>query len=174
VRLGETVQFIGGAGIDTASDAEGNITITNSAESGNFNNLTDINTAGVTIDEIYEAAIVTLRVDNVGTTAYNFNSHYSGNNPTIYAISGTTIAFDLNEIPGHPFQIQNSAGVNFNSGLVHVSVNGTISTGAAAQGKDSGTIYWRIAEGVSGTYRYQCASHAPMVGTIIIKRLSLI
>jgi hypothetical protein len=35
-------------------------------------------------------------------------------------------------------------------------------------------LYWRIPETISGNYRYQCSSFAPMVGAITIKRLSVI
>ena len=175
ISQGETVQFIGGAGINTATDADGNITISNSfAESTSFANLADADVANLTIDQVYEPAIALLRVDNVGTTAYTFNSHYSGNNPTIYALGGTTLAFHLASISGLPFEIQDPTGVPYNTGLVHVAVNGTISIGAAAQDKDSGTLYWRVPESISGNYRYQCASFTPMVGAITVKRLSTI
>jgi hypothetical protein len=175
VNLGETVQFLGGAGIETESDADGNITISNTfAESTTFSNLTDATLAGLSIDNVYESAIATLRVDNTGITAYTFPSHYTGNNPTIFALAGTTIAFDLTDIPSLPFEIQNSAGQAYNIGLVHVAPNGTVSTGADAQGKSSGTLYWRINESVSGTFRYQCQTQAPMVGAITVKRLSVI
>ena len=175
ISQGETVQFIGGAGIETATDADGNITISNSfAESTSFANLADVDTANITIDQVYEPAIATLRVDNVGTTAYTFNSHYSGNNPTIYVLAGATIAFHLAAIPSLPFQIQDPTGVAYNTGLVHVAIDGTVSTGSAAQNKDSGTLYWRVPETISGNYRYQCSSFAPMVGAITVKRLSTI
>jgi plastocyanin len=174
ISNGETVQIIGGTGITTASDAEGNITITAAAASTTFATLTDASTASLTIDKIYEPAIAMLRVDNVGTSAYTFNSHYAGNNPTIYALAGTTIAFDLSAVPGHPFQIQDSAGDPYNTGLVHVSTTGVVSIGAAAQDKSTGTLYWRVPESIFGTYRYQCQSHVAMVGAITIKRLSVI
>lgn len=122
----------------------------------------------------FEPAIAVLRVANNSTTAYTFNSHYSGDNPNLYAISGTTIAFDLSNISGHPFEIQNSLGNQFNTGLVHVASNGLVSLGQAAQGKDSGTLYWRIPESISGVYGYQCQIHSGMAGSITVKRLSLI
>jgi len=171
---GETLQFLGGAGITTATDAEGNVTITNTVAGNSFNVLSDVATASLTIDKTYEPAIAMLRVDNNGTTSYTFSSHYSGNNPTIFALAGTTIAFDLDAIPGLPFEIQNSLGDPFNTGLVHVDTDGTVSTGSAAQGKSSGTLYWRIPESISGGYRYQCQISAPMVGAITVKRLSVI
>lgn len=172
ISAGETIQFIGGTGITTASDAEGNITITSTAAAGTFTGLTEVSTASLTIDQIYEPAIVTLRVDNVGTGAYTFSPHYSGNNPTIYAISGTTIAFNLSEISGHPFEIQDNTLSPFDTGLVHVATDGTVSTESAAQGKSSGTLYWRIPETEGGTFVYQCQSHASMFGVISVKRFS--
>jgi plastocyanin len=174
ISNGETVQIIGGTGITTASDAEGNITITATNPGTTFQTLTDVQTASLTIDKIYEPAIAMLRIDNVGTSAYTFNSHYAGNNPTIYVLAGTTIAFDLSAIPGHPFQIQDSAGDPYNTGLVHVSTTGVVSIGAAAQDKSTGTLYWRVPESIFGTYRYQCQLHVAMVGGITIKRLSVI
>ena len=173
ISNGETVQIIGGTGITTASDAEGNITITASAVGvTTFSALSDVTTASIDIGKIYEPAIAMLRVDNVGTSAYTFPSHYSGNNPTIYAISGTTIAFDLDEIAGHPFEIQDNTLSALTSNLVHVTSTGTVSINSAAQGKSSGTLYWRIPEGSPGTYVYQCQSHASMFGSITVKDLS--
>lgn len=174
INLDETIKIIGGTGITTSTDNEGNVTITSTAQAADFSTLTDVTAASLTVDKLYEAAIATLRVDNVGTTSYTFLSHYSGNNPTIYVLAGTTIAFDLTAIPGLPFEIQNPLGDPYSTGLVHVSTTGTVSTGVNAQGKDSGTLYWRVPESISGGYRYQCQSHAAMVGAITIKRLSVI
>ena len=129
---------------------------------------------GLTPANFYESAITTFRVDNNSASAYTFNSHYTGDNPTIYVISGTTVAFDLSQISGHPFEIQDSTGSAYSTGLVHVATDGTVSTGSNAQGKDSGVLYWRIQESLSSppNYRYQCTSHSLMVGPITIKRLS--
>jgi hypothetical protein len=171
---GETIQFLGSTGITTSTDAEGNITITGTTPTTTFNALTDATTASVTIDQIYEPAIVMLRVDNIGTTSYTMSSHYGGTNPSIYALAGTTIAFDLSNISGHGFQIQDPLGDPYNTGLVHVATDGTVSTGSQANGKDNGTLYWRIPESISGGYRYQSLSSVTMVGSITIKRLSVI
>jgi plastocyanin len=116
-------------------------------------------------------AITALDVTNSGFTAYLFNNQYAGNNPTIYAISGTTIAFNLN-VSGHPFLIRTSGGVNYNTGLIHVDVDGTVSTGSNAQGKVSGTLYWQIPAGINGAYQYICSLHSGMVGVITIKSIS--
>jgi plastocyanin len=156
----------------TTSGSTVTIASTVSAGASNFDDLGDVTTAGLRIDQIYEPAIAMLRVDNVGTGSYTFPSHYTGNNPTIYAISGTTIAFDLDNISGHPFEIQDNTLTALTSNLVHVTSTGTVSTNSAAQGKSSGTLYWRIPEGSPGTYVYQCTSHASMFGSITVKDLS--
>ena len=171
VVSGETVQFVGGTGITTSTDTEGNVTI-NSSTSGTFSGLTEAINASLSIDSTYENAIATYRMDNVGTSAYTIPSHYSGNNPAIYVITGTTVAFDLSLIPGHPFELQDNTLTALTSNLVHVAPDGAVSTNSAAQGKDSGTLYWRIPETATGTYVYQCQSHAGMFGTITLRRLS--
>jgi len=166
---GETLQFIGGTGITTSSDIEGNITINASATSNNFSDLTDVSSASLNVAKIYEPAIAMLRVDNNGTSSYTFPSHYPGSNPSIYAISGTTIAFDLSLISGHPFEIQDNTLTAITSGLVHVAADGTVSTDSNAQGKSSGVLYWRVPRDAPSPYVYQCQSHASMFGSIIIK-----
>jgi plastocyanin len=115
-------------------------------------------------------AITRLDVTNSGASAYLFSNQYSGNNPTIYAISGTTIAFNLNVL-GHPFLIRQS-GANFDTGLIHVSTTGTVSTGTSAQGQTSGTLYWQIPQASAGAFAYQCSIHAAMVGVITVKQIS--
>ena len=146
---------------------------TGAAGSVAFTDLTDAPTS-LTPASFYEHAITTFQVNNNSTSAYTFNSHYTGDNPTIYVISGTTVAFDLSQISGHPFAIQDSTSSAYSTGLVHVATDGTVSTGSNAQGKSSGVLYWRVQESLSSppNYRYQCTSHSGMVGAITIKRLS--
>lgn len=166
----DTLTLVAGTGMTITTNA-GSDTITFTSASGvtNFSEMTDANSAGLTIDEVYLPAITTLSVSNTGATAYLFDQ-YSGNNPTIYAVGGLTIAFKLN-VSGHPFLIQDGAGNNYNTGLVHVSTTGTVVTGSSAQGQVSGTLYWKIPASISGNYRYQCSIHAPMVGTITVKNI---
>lgn len=169
----DTLNVAAGSGISITTDSDTDtLTISSTVSSGvsNFSALTDAVNSSMTVDHFYLPAITKLTVTNSGASAYLFDQ-YSGGNPTIYAISGTTIAFELNA-SGHPFLIQNAVGNNYDTGLVHVSTSGVVSTGANAQGKDSGTLYWKIPNALSGGYRYQCSVHAPMVGSITIKAFS--
>lgn len=171
----DTLTIAGGTGISTAISGD---TLTVSFTGSSINNITDLNdvsTSGATIDEMYLPAITMLEVTNAGASAYRFDQYGSSNNPTIYAINGTTIAFKLN-VEGHPFLIQNSTGVNFSTGLIHVATDGTVSSGTNAQGKTSGTLYWKVPSSISSppNYRYQCSVHAAMVGGITIKNFAAI
>jgi len=167
----DTLTFVAGTGISITTNASTDtLTFVNTVPAGatEFTGLSDVISASLTVDRIYLPAITMLSVTNNGASAYRFDQYGSTDNPTIYAINGTTIAFNLNVV-GHPFLIQNSAGVNYDTGLVHVTTAGVVTTGASAQGKTSGTLYWKIISTISGNYRYQCSAHAPMVGTITIK-----
>jgi hypothetical protein len=173
----DTLTLQAGNGIVITTNATTDtITIESNLNTGatQFSQLSDVQAGQLTIDEISENAMVTLRAGANGFIAYTFNSHYSGDNPTIYAISGTTLAIDLNGAPGHPTVIQNSSGVDLTSGVFHVSPQGVVTQQGVSPGYDAdrGTIYWRIPESFSGNYRYQCTAHAPMVGIIVVKRLS--
>lgn len=193
----DTLTFAAGSGITITTDASTDtVTITNSAAAGatSLDGLSDVVIAGVSSGQILlytgsgfvnyatrlfhqfaYPAITVLDVTPSGSLAYLFNNQYSGNNPTIYAISGTTIAFNLTNVGGsHPFLIQTSGGSNYNTGLIHVANDGTVSTGTNAQGKTSGTLYWQIPAATTGNYRYQCANHVAMVGTITIKDIATI
>jgi hypothetical protein len=170
----DTLTIAAGTGISITTNAETDtVTITNTTSGGAtaFTGLSD--RADLTVDRFYLPAITMLSVSNIGASSYRFDQYGTADNPTVYAINGTTIAFNLNVI-GHPFLIQTGAGVNYNTGLVHVSTSGTVSTGASAQGQTSGTLYWKIPTDISGGYRYQCSLHAPMVGSISIKTFSTI
>jgi plastocyanin len=168
----DTLTFAAGTGISiTTNPSTDTLTITNTASAGvtAFTGLSD--RADLTVDKFYLPAITMLTVTNSGASAYRFDQYGTQNNPTIYAINGTTIAFNL-QAQGHPFLIQNGAGINYNTGLIHVSTAGVVSSGSAAQGKDSGTLYWKVPTDISGGYRYQCSVHAPMVGSITIKNFA--
>jgi hypothetical protein len=168
----DTLTFAAGTGISiTTNPSTDTVTITNTASAGvtAFTGLSD--RADLTVDKFYLPAITMLTVTNSGASAYRFDQYGTANNPTVYAINGTTIAFNL-AASGHPFLIQTPSGVNYNTGLTHVTPAGVVTTGASAQGKDSGTLYWKIPADISGGYRYQCSVHGPMVGSITIKNFA--
>jgi plastocyanin len=139
--------------------------------SSTLSGLTDVNSASLTVDEIYLQAITRLNVTANGSSAYRFDQYGVTDNPTLYAISGTTIAFNLQQGVSHPFLIRYS-GANYDTGLVHVSTSGTVSTGSSAQGKTSGTLYWKIPYNINGSYGYLCSNHGGMIGTITIIDIS--
>lgn len=169
----DTLTLVAGSGITlTTSAVSDTITISSSSSGSSFSSLTDATSASLTIDKIYLPAITMLTVTNNGATGYRFDQ-YTGDNPTIYALNGATIAFNLN-VTGHPFEIQTPAGAPYNSGLIHVATDGTVSTGSNAQGKTTGTLYFKIPSTISGGYRYQCTVHAGMVGSLTIKDFQII
>jgi hypothetical protein len=170
----DTLTLAAGAGIQITTDTgTDTVTITSTVSAGatTFAALTD--NASLTVDQFYLPAITRLNVTNNGASAYRFDQYGTTDDPTIYAISATTIAFNLN-VSGHPFLIQDNTGTNYNTGLVHVSTGGTVNTGSSAQGQTSGTLYWKIPDSISGNYRYQCSAHAAMIGTITIKNFATI
>ena len=151
------------------------INFTGTLGSTTYAALTDVTTANRTIDKSYLPAFAMLRLNNNGNTNYLCDSHgYTGANPTFFVIGGMTIAFDLSLILGHPLEIQDGTGTAFNTGLTHVDTIGNVTTGAAANGRDGGTLYWEVPETISGGYRYQCTLHPAMVGAITVKRISLL
>jgi hypothetical protein len=170
----DTLTLVAGTGISITTNAgTDTITITSTVSAGAtaFTGLSD--RADLTIDQFYLPAITRLNVTNNSATAYRFDQYGTTDDPTVYAINGTTIAFNLN-VTGHPFLIQDGAGANYNTGLVHVTTGGTVTTGASAQGQTSGTLYWKIPDSISSSYRYQCSAHPGMIGTIFIKNFSSI
>ena len=171
----DTLTLVAGTGISITTNAGSDtITITNSVSAGAtaFTGLSDVSAAGLTVDKFYLPAITRLDVTANGSSAYRFDQYSTTDNPTIYAISGTTISFNL-AMGNHPFLIRFSSA-NYSTGLVHVSTGGTVITGASAQGQTSGTLYWKIPAGISGTYGYLCSLHGGMVGTITVKDISAI
>jgi len=139
-----------------------------------YSGTSDAASALSTVDQIAYPAFTRLNVTNNGSLGYRIENHYSGqNNPSIYIISGMTVAFNLN-VTGHPFQIQTTGQTNYDTGLIHVSTAGIVSTGSSAQGKTSGTLYWQVPATTTGVYRYQCSIHIGMNGAINVKDISSI
>ena len=172
----DSLTLVAGTGISITTNATTDtVTITSTVSAGatTLTGLTDASAAGLTVDEIYLPAITRLDVTANGISAYRFDQYSTTDNPTIYAISGTTIAFNFASLGSHPFLIRFS-GANYNTGLVHVTTGGVVTTGASAQGMSSGTLYWKIPAGINGTYGYLCGSHGGMNGTITVKDISAI
>jgi len=87
--------------------------------------------------------ITQLSVTNSGASSYLFDQ-YSGDNPSLYVGAGETLSFNLN-VSGHPFLIrESSGGANTSAGLTHISSTGVVSSGADAQGKVSGVLFWKV------------------------------
>jgi plastocyanin len=169
----DSITLVAGSGMSITTNATTDEITFESNSAATFGGLPDIVSTSLTVDKIYLPAITMLNVSNQGATSYRFDQYGTVDNPTIYAINGTTIAFNLN-VTGHPFLIQSGAGSNFNTGLIHVSTSGVVSTGSSAQGQTSGTLYWKIPDIVSGGYRYQCSLHGVMVGSIVVKNFGSI
>jgi plastocyanin len=168
----DSLTLVAGTGISITTNATTDtITINNTVSAGAtaFTELSD--RSDLTVNKFYLSAITRLAVTNNGATAYRFDQYGATDDPTIYVTSGTTIAFDLN-VTGHPFLIRTSGGVNYDTGLVHVSTTGTVLTGSSAQGQVSGTLYWKIPSSISGAYQYICSIHSGMVGVITINPLT--
>lgn len=142
-----------------------------------FNALTDAAAGNTTIDKIAYSAMARLTVTPNAFTAYNFNSHYTGDNPTIFVLGGSTIAFNL-ILSNRPFKLQvdNGSGfVDISSGLFHVDNFGNVLTDLNAQGKTLGTLYWQVPiTSASGGYRYISSAYPAMTGTITHKSLNQI
>ena len=120
-------------------------------------------------------AAVTYDISANGSSGYivsNMGFDVIGNNPALTVRNQSTVAFDLNGLGGaHPFVIRDVVG-NYSNTLIHVDTDGSVSTGASAQGKMRGVLYWQIPHNLTATgnaFRYQCTSHSAMKGNVIIK-----
>ena len=175
---GDTIEIAySGAAPTLAGLSDTNITTPATGALAHFDgsdNLIDNNE--IKIDQVAFPAITRLTVTAAGSSGYLFDQYGANQDPSVYAISGTTIAFDLNDssLGNHPFQIETSGGIAYNTGLVHVDGSGNITTGSSAQGKTDGTLYWKIPVGTTGTYAYQCTVHSAMRGNIVIKDIASI
>ena len=155
-----------GAGGYTFEDASGG----GGGGSSTFSGLTEISTADVDAHDIALQAKTTHIMTPNGSSAYRSDIYGTVDNPTIHVRAGETIAFDLTGVTGsHPFQIETAGGAAYNNGLIHIGTNGTRTTGASAQGKTSGTLYWKVPGTISGTYKYICTVHGSMIGDIEIE-----
>jgi plastocyanin len=191
----DTLTLVGAGGITITTNATTDtITLTGTPGASTLNDLTDVEIGGVgnnlslgqilsydgvswknyptyTLDRIVLSAFASYDVVNNSLLSYRF-TNFTGttDNPTLYFKAGDTIAFNLNTLQGtHPFAILDQAGANYNTGLVHISRDGIVSTGSSAQAKISGTLYWQIPRDTVGRYQYICTLHPAMVGNIFIE-----
>ena len=126
-------------------------------------------------DLIKTAALID--VTPSGSSAYLFDSHYSGNNPTLYFRPGQTYAFRLDVTASHPFHLQTvsgaySSGNAYTTGLTHVSLTGAVTTGASALLKVSGILYYEVPSNTNTTIFYVCQNHSSMAGKIVIGNIT--
>ena len=121
------------------------------------------------------SATTILEVLNSGASAYRFTQYGALDNPNVTTLSATTLGFKLN-VSGHPFHIRTGDNTAvYNTGLVHVSTTGVLSYDSAAQGKESGTLFWRIPHTSVGNYKYRCVNHpGAMLGDINIANTAAI
>ena len=103
-------------------------------------------------------------VTSTWTLGANGSSHYTftgpgglsnTDDPKIYLARGQTYEFVNNSGGSHPFQIQQSNGSAY-------------STGVTNNGASSGTIRFEVPFSTPNTLQYKCTSHGSMGNTIII------
>lgn len=169
----DTLTFVAGTNVTITTDSNTD-TITFNASGGGgggtFAALTEVDLAGLDVDDIALQAVTNLFVTAPDSTRYLIDQ-YPGNNPTVYVEAGQTIAFNLNSITAsHPFRILDiGGGSQYNTGLVHIEPDGTRTEGINAQDKTDGTLYWKVpGNAPAGTYEYVCTAHASMNGNIVV------
>ena len=119
------------------------------------------------------------RANHPATIIFNTTNNSASNfiidgdsNPTLKLTPGVTYRFDLN-LGTHPIVItsaqvtSNFSSNYYNDGLSHVADNGTTSTGAAAQGKTSGKLFFKVPHDAPDQVYYICTNHpAAMAGIL--------
>ena len=142
---------------------------TGSGGSSTLADLTEVDLADLDVHDIAFPATTVHVISPNNSTAYRSDHYGTTDNPTLYVNAGQTIAFDLTSVTSsHPFQIETSGGSAYNTGLIHIAPDGARTTGASAQGKTSGVLYWKVPGDISGTYKYICQVHSSMIGDIVI------
>ena len=137
--------------------------------SSTFAGLTEIDNADLDVHDIALQAKSNYVMTGPDSSKYLIDQ-LPGNNPTIYATAGETIAINVDGVTSmHPLEIRQPNGsTQYNTGLIHYAPDGTKSTGSNAQGKSTGTLFWKIPGDISGTYKYICSAHSSMIGDIVI------
>jgi hypothetical protein len=132
-----------------------------------YNGTFFVNTA-LKYRQIAYPCAATYEITNVGTDYKLSNIPSNPNNPAITAFAGTTIRFDLS-VASDPVRIKTITDLDYSEGLIHVDNQGNVLTGALAQGKTSGSLYWQVPPSAAGTYKYQSGVRTAMFGVIKVK-----
>ncbi len=124
---------------------------------------TQIDTLETAIDNV--EASITFAVSTI-TGAYVIGGD---SNPALKLQPGITYKFELNA-SGHPFRILTDAtnpATEYNDGVSHDDGAGTVVTGTNAQGKESGTLIFKVPMDSPDYLYYVCDNHpSTMVGTL--------
>jgi len=169
LTLGSTALTLGGTFASLS-----NLTLNFATINSSGNTITNIKSEDF-VDKVLQTS-ASIDVINSGSGAYEFNSHYSGSNPTLYLRAGQTYALNL-AVSGHPFHLQTvsgaySAGNPYTTGLTHVATNGTVTTGASALLQVTGTLYIEVPSNASSAIYYACQYHSGMAGKIVLGSIS--
>jgi hypothetical protein len=167
---GTTAQFNTALSGGDFATLDGTETLTNKTINSTNNTITNINSNNFS-DKVLQTS-ASIDVTASGSSAYLFDSHYSGNNPTLYLRAGHTYALNLN-VSGHPFHLQTvsgaySSGNAYTTGITHISSTGVITTGASALLQVTGTLYIEVPSGSSTSIYYACSNHSSMAGKIVL------
>ena len=165
VSSAQTNQILSWNGSDFAWVADA----TGGGGSSTFAGLTEIALADLDVHDIALQAKSNYVMTGPDSSKYLIDQ-LPGNNPTIYATAGETIAINIDGVTSmHPLEIRQPNGTTqYSTGLIHYAPDGTKTTGANAQGKTTGTLFWKIPGNISGTYKYICNVHSSMIGDIVI------
>jgi len=169
LTLGSTALTLGGTFASLS-----NLTLNFATINSSGNTITNIKSEDF-VDKVLQTS-ASIDVINSGSGAYEFNSHYSGSNPTLYLRAGQTYALNL-AVSGHPFHLQTvsgaySPGNSYTTGLTHVATNGTVTTGASALLQVTGTLYIEVPSNASSSIYYACQFHSGMAGKIVLGSIS--
>lgn len=114
---------------------------------------------GLEVDLSQAEAGINFSVTNNGSTEYLIDGSA---NLTLKLQPGITYRFSLN-VSGHPFHIvedpANHTTTEYNDGLSHDDGAGTVVTGAAAQGQESGTLLFKVPMDAPDYLYYVCDNH---------------
>lgn len=125
----------------------------------------------ISVDRILPCAFqYTVSYDSQ-TNTVTLDSLGQEDTPTVYALSGTTFAFNIpSHTPPISLRLTTEAGANVITNTKYITPGGTlISTPARA---NTGTLYWQIPPSVFGTYKYVVEINGGAVlktGSIIVK-----